>query len=71
MGIFLIYLRPNEDIYIRMSIFGRYGSWFLWVMTVLQAVGPQIRAVGPRKMAGVIVFLHYFTILVRKTIHFG
>ena len=34
---------------VQVSIFLSYGSGFLWVIRVLQAVGPQVRAVGPRK----------------------
>ena len=39
-----------------MCIFGRYGSWFLWVIQGLQAVGPQIRSFGPRKWSGYLYF---------------
>ena len=49
MCIFLVYLRPNEYIYVQMSIFERYGSVCLGVIRVLQAVGYQRRAVRLRK----------------------
>ena len=47
-----VYLCPKEYIYDKMSILMSIGSGFLWVIRVLQAVGPQIRAVGPRKWSG-------------------
>ena len=52
MCIFLGSLRPNDYIYVQMIIFGRYRNWFLWVIRGLQAVGSQIRTVGPRKWLG-------------------
>ena len=47
-----VYLRPNVYIYLQKSIFMTNGCFFLWVIRVLQTVGAQIRAVGPRKRLG-------------------
>ena len=41
---FSVYLRPNVYIYVQMSIFMSNGCGFLWVIRVLQTVGPQIRS---------------------------
>ena len=46
---FSVYLRPNVYIYVQMSILMSNGGGFLEVIRVLETVGPQIRAVGPRK----------------------
>ena len=41
---FSVYLRPNVYIYVQMSILMSNGGGFLWVIRVLQTVGPQIRS---------------------------
>ena len=51
-GKFSVYLRPNVYIHVQMSILMSNGSIFLWVIRVLQTVGPQIRVVGARKWSG-------------------
>ena len=63
MCIFLGSLRPNDYIYVQMIIFGRYRNWFLWVIRGLQAVGSQIRTVGPRKWSGSLFFWISFSVL--------
>ena len=49
------------------------GCGFLWVIRVLQTVGPQIRSdYGRRaeKVVGLVEFIHYFSDLGLQTTHF-